>query len=246
MKIGILGAGAIGSILSDRLAGAGHDVMIANSRGPQTINAAALRGGARAVEAVDAVQGVAVLILSVPLHRVPDLTTLVEQAPTDAIVIDTSNYYPHRDQPITPIDNGQTESEWVAEQLGRPIVKAWNAVGSGPFEAASTANGTDERIAIPVAGDNVDAKRVAMDLVEVTGLDAVDAGPLAESWRQQPGTPVYCTARLASSIPALLEAADATAAPRRRDIVITAVQERIQTDGTVTGDYITRLNRAVY
>ncbi|WP_445997628.1 NADPH-dependent F420 reductase [Okibacterium fritillariae] len=246
MRIGILGAGAIGSILSDRLATAGHDVMIANSRGPETISATALRGGARAVEAVDAVRDVDVLILSVPLHRVPDLAPLVTQAPTGAIVIDTSNYYPQRDQRIASIDNGQTESEWVAEQLGRPIVKAWNAVGSGPLEAASTESGTAERIAIPVAGDNIDAKRVTMELIAQTGLDVVDAGSLAESWRQQPGTPVYCTARPADEIAALLDAANATAAPQRRDLVMAAVQERIETDGSVSADYLTQLNRAVY
>ncbi|MBY4208076.1 NAD(P)-binding domain-containing protein [Rhodococcus fascians] len=246
MKIGILGAGSIGSLLSHRLASAGHDVMVANSRGPETITPAALRGGARAVEAIDAVSDVDVLILSVPLNRLPDIASLVAQAPTDAIVIDTSNYYPHRDQRIVSIDDGQVESVWVAEQLDRPIIKAWNAVGSGPLEAASPDSATEDRIAIPVAGDDVDAKRVTMELVEQTGLDAVDAGPLAESWRQQPGTPVYCTARPAGDIIGLLQAANAGAAPRRRDIVMTAVQERIETDGSVSGDYLTRLNRAVY
>lgn len=246
MKIGIIGAGSIGSLLSDRLASAGYDVMVANSRGPATIDPAALRGGARAVQAIDAVSDIEVLILSIPLHRLPDIASLVAQAPTDAIVIDTSNYYPHRDQRIASIDNGRVESQWVAEQLDRPVVKAWNAVGSGPLEAASPDTATEDRIAIPVAGDDVDAKRVTMDLVEQTGLDAVDAGPLAESWRQQPGTPVYCTARPAGDVIALLEAADAAAAPRRRDIVMTAVQERIQADGSVSGEYITRLNRAVY
>lgn len=246
MKIGILGAGDIGSILSDRLAEAGHDVMIANSRGPETISPAALRGGARAVEAVDVVRGIDVLILSVPLHRVPDLAPLVAQAPTAAVIIDTSNYYPHRDQRIASIDSGQAESMWVAEQLGRPIVKAWNAVGSGPLESATTEKGTAERVAIPVAADNTDAKRVAMELVELTGLDAVDAGLLADSWRQQPGTPVYCTARSADEIPALLEAANAAGAPQRRDIAMAAVQERIQADGSVSPDYLTQLNRAIY
>lgn len=246
LRIGILGAGAIGSILSDRLAAAGHDVGIANSRGPETIDPAALRGGARAVEAVEAVQGVDVLILSVPLHRLPGLAPLVSQTPAGAIVIDTSNYYPHRDQRIASIEDGQVESVWASEQIGRPVVKAWNAVGSGPLEAASADDRPADRIAIPVAGDDAHAKSIAMDLVRTTGLEAVDAGPLAESWRQQPGTPVYCTARPAADIPALLEAADAAAAPRRRDIVMAAVQERIQSEGGVSADYLTRLNRAVY
>ncbi len=246
MRIGILGAGAIGSILSNRLAAAGHDVMIANSRGPETIEPAALHGGARAVEAVDVVRDVDVLILSVPLHRVPALATLVAEAPSGAVVIDTSNYYPQRDQRISPIDEGQTESQWVAEQLGRPIIKAWNAVGSGPLEAATTESGNAERIAIPVAGDDIDAKRVAVELVALTGLDAVDAGTLADSWRQQPGTPVYCTARPADEIAALLEAADAAAAPRRRDLVMAAVQERMEADGSVSAHYLTQLNRAIY
>lgn len=246
MNIGILGAGAIGAVLSDRLAEAGHDVVIANSRGPETITPTALRGGARAVEAGAAVRGVDVLILSVPLHRVPDLAPLVVQTPPGAVIIDTSNYYPQRDQRIAAIEDGQVESMWVAEQLGRPIVKAWNAVGSGVLEAAEPDSGTTERVAIPVAGDNIDTKRIAMNLVELTGLDAVDAGSLADSWRQQPGTPVYCTARSAEEIPSLLEAANAASAPRRRDIVAAAMEERMQTDGSVTADYLTQLNRAVY
>lgn len=244
MKIGILGVGSIGTILAQRLSVAGHDVIVANSRGPETVSADALLHGARAVEAREVSAGVDVLILSVPLNSMPAIRTVVESAPSEAVLIDTSNYYPHRDQQITLLNEGMTESEWVVEQIGRPLVKAWNAIASAPFETAATETGM--RIAIPVAGDSAPAKAVAMRLVEETSLDAVDAGSLAESWRQQPGTPVYCTVRTADEVPALLERADRLASPRRRDLVIAAIQDRIQSDGDVTGEYITRVNRAIY
>ena len=246
MKIGIIGTGMIGATLAERLAGAGHDVAIANSRGPKTIEGKALSTGARAVEASAVAAGVDALIVSVPLNRLSDIASLVRDAPESTVVLDTSNYYPQRDGEIAELESGQVESLWVSEQLGRPVVKAWNAIGAQSFADRATEPGTADRIAIPVAGDDSAAKALAMTLIEDTGFDALDSGTLAESWRQQPGTPAYCTDRTAEELRSFLAAADKDRSPRRRDIVFAAVAERSEAEGSISSDRFARLGRAVY
>jgi predicted dinucleotide-binding enzyme len=246
MKIGIIGAGMIGTTLAQRLATAGHDVEIANSRGPETIDAAATRTGARAVEAEDVTADVDVVIVSVPISRVPDIASLVQAAPASAVVIDTSNYYPLRDGRIQELEDGRVESLWVSAHYGRPVIKAWNAITSQSFAEHASEHGDHDRIAIPVAGDDDAAKATAMALVEATGVVAFDSGALADSWRQQPGTPAYCTDRTADELPAALAKADAARSPKRRDLAIAAVIERAEVEGSVSAEYLVRLNRAIY
>ena len=247
MKIGILGAGHIGKTLARKLAAAGHDVKVANSRGPETIQADALASGARAVTVAQAVADVDVVILSIPLNRVPGIAPLMARVPREAVVIDTSNYYPARDSRIDALDAGQVESLWVVERLGRPVAKAWNSIGSDSLATKGMTSGSPGRIALPVAADREADRKVAMALVEDTGFDAFDAGALAESWRQQPGTPCYCTDITREEMPAAWAAADATRSPKRRDVAIAAVMERIG-DSTTNPDaeYIVRLNRALF
>src|SRR5215207_4547820 len=223
MKIGILGAGHIGKTLVRKLSAAGHDVKVANSRGPDTIEPDVLASGGRAVMAAEAVADVDVVILSIPLNRLPEIAPLIANVPAETVVIDTSNYYPFRDGRIDAIEAGQVESLWVAEQLGRPIVKAWNAIGSDSFAKKGKPAGSPDRIAIPVAADSERDRKVGMALVEDTGLDAFDAGTLAESWRQQPGTPCYCTDITREE----MAAADAARSPKRRDLSVAAVVERM-------------------
>ena len=121
MKIGILGTGHIGKTLVRKLSAAGHDVRVANSRGPDTIEPDVLAFGGRAVTAAEAVADVDVVILSIPLNRLPEVAPLIATVPSETVVIATSNYYPQRDGRIDAIEAGQVESLWVAEQLGRPI-----------------------------------------------------------------------------------------------------------------------------
>src|SRR3954452_4697513 len=180
MKIGILGVGHIGKTLARKLAAAGHDVKVANSRGPETIDPDVLGTGARAVRTAEAVQAVDVVILSIPLNRMAEIAPLIAKLPNDTVVMDTSNYYPQRDGAIDALDAGQVESLWVAELLGRPIVKAWNTIGSDSFAKKGKPAGTPGRIAIPVAAEREQDRKVGMALVEDTGLDAFDAGSLAE------------------------------------------------------------------
>jgi predicted dinucleotide-binding enzyme len=247
MKIGIVGAGHSGKTLSRTLSAAGHEVKIANSRGPETIDPDALVAGARAVAAAEAVEDVEVVILSMPLNRMPAFASTLSAAPADAVVIDTSNYYPLRDDRIAAIDDGQVESVWVAEQIGRPIVKAWNAIGSASLAEKGVPAGTPGRIAIPVAADDVEARKLGMVLVEETGFDGFDAGPLSESWRQQPGAPCYCTDLTSEEMPHALASAEKERLPKRRDISIAAIAERVG-DGTTNPDseYAVRLTRAIF
>jgi len=247
MKIGILGTGNIGRTLVKTLSAAGHDVKVANSRGPDTIEAELLASGARAVTSNEAVRDVEVIILSTPLAAITKIAPLVATLPEDVVVIDTSNYYPARDGEIAAIEGGQTESEWVAEQLGRPIAKAWNAITSASFAEKGAPAGTAGRIAIPVAADGERERDVAMRLVDETGLEPVYSGSLAESWRQQPGSPVYCTDLSRDEIPGALAATERARLPKRRDLAIEAIMERVG-DSTTNpdSDFAVRLTRALF
>jgi predicted dinucleotide-binding enzyme len=246
MKIGILGTGHIGKTLVTRLSQAGHEVKVANSRGPETIDAELLSFGARAVASENALINVDAVILSIPLNRIPGIAFLVARLPEETVVIDTSNYYPFRDERIDAIERGQVESLWVAEQLGRPIVKAWNAIGSASLAKKAKPAGASDRIAIPVAADRDHDRKVAMSLVNDSGLDAFDAGSLADSWRQQPGAPVYCTDLSYAEIGAALNAAERDRLPKRRDLGVAVMQERLG-DGTSNPDeeWGVRLVRAI-
>jgi hypothetical protein len=192
MRIGIIGAGNIGGTLARRLAALGHDVSIANSRGPETLAALARETGAKPVTVEEAARAGDVVIVTIPeksVHRLP--AGLFDGVPGDVVVVDTGNYYPQRDGRIDAIEKGTTESRWVSEQLGRPVVKAFNSIYARSLLERGKPRGAPGRIAVPVAGDDGRAKGVVIRLLDELGFDGVDAGSLDESWRQQPGTPVY-------------------------------------------------------
>jgi len=245
MKIGILGAGSIGTTLARRLAAAGHAVTVANSRGPETISAAALETGARAVTAQEAANGVEVLILSMPQTAFEKVRPLVAALPDEAVVIDTSNYFPQRDGVNPAIEAGDVESEWVQRRLGRPVAKAWNAIASMPFAENDRPVGHPERVAIPIAGDRARDREVAMALMNDTGFDGYDAGPLASSWRQQPGSPVYCTNLRHDEIAPALTAAERERLPKRRDLSVAVFAERFGSGVNPDADTIIRVGRAL-
>ncbi len=193
MKIGIIGAGNIGSTLTRRLTALGHEVAVANSRGPQTLAGLAAETGARAVSASEAVPGADLVIVTIPEIRVPSLPPgLFQGMPDNLIVVDTGNYYPRqRDGRIREIEAGLPESRWVERQLGHPVIKAFNNIYAQHLAEKGLPADSPGRIALPVAGDDARAKRVVMGLVDELGFDPVDTGDLNESWRQQPGSPVY-------------------------------------------------------
>jgi 8-hydroxy-5-deazaflavin:NADPH oxidoreductase len=192
MKIGIIGAGHIGGTLTRRLKALGHDVSVANSRGPETLGDLVKATGARATTVADAARDKDVVIVTIPEKSVPDLRKeLAGTIAQNTVVVDTGNYYPKRDGQIADIESGIPESQWVADQLGRPVVKAFNTIYAQHLLERGKPSGERDRIALPVAGDDPRAKQVVMKLIDELGFDGVDAGGLADSWRQQPGTPVY-------------------------------------------------------
>ncbi|MEV8377366.1 NAD(P)-binding domain-containing protein [Kribbella sp. NPDC056861] len=195
MKIGIIGSGNIGGTLTRRLSALGHDVSVANSRGPETLRDLAAETGATPVDVSQAADGAELVVVTIPEKAVPVLPSgLFDRAADGYVVVDTGNYYPQRDGRIGAIeDDGLTESSWVAEQLGRPVIKAFNNIQAQHLLENGVPAGQPGRIALPVAGDDQAAKDKVLQLVEQLGFDAVDAGTLDESWRQQPGTPVYGT-----------------------------------------------------
>lgn len=220
MKIGIIGAGNIGATLARKLAACGHEVKLANSKDPSSIRNLANEIGVNAVTKEDAVSGVDVVILSIPFAKYPDLKQTLSSVPAKTVVIDTSNYYPGRDGAIKEVDNGKPESIWVSEQIGRPVIKAWNAVLAATLADKGQPARSSERIALPVAGDDINAEAIAQDLVEDTGFIALAAGTLEDSWRQQPGTPAYCTELTLPELKVALQAADKARAPQNRDALI--------------------------
>jgi predicted dinucleotide-binding enzyme len=195
MNIGIIGAGNIGGTLTRRLRALGHEVSVANAHGPESLRALAEETGARAVTVEEAARAGEVVIVTIPEGRVPDLPSdLFRGVGADVVVVDTGNYYPRqRDGRIGGIEDGTPESRWVARQLGRPVVKAFNNIYAQHLFERGKPRGTPGRIALPVAGDHPRQKAIVMQLVDELGFDPIDAGGLDESWRQQPGTPVYAT-----------------------------------------------------
>ena len=203
MRIGIIGAGQIGGTLARRLTALGYEVSIANSRGPASLAGLAKETGAKPVTVEQAARSGDVVIITIPMKNVPKLAAdpslrsgqaLFEGVPNDVVVVDTGNYYPRqRDGRIDPIEQGTTESRWVSDQLGRPVVKAFNNIYARHLLERGKPKGTAGRIALPVAGDDKRAKDVVIRLLDELGFDGVDAGGLDESWRQQPATPVYGT-----------------------------------------------------
>jgi predicted dinucleotide-binding enzyme len=194
MKIGIIGAGNIGGNLTRRLTALGHDVSVANSRGPHTLTELAEETGATPVPVEEAARGAGIVVVTIPLKAVPDLPSGVLDGAADGVaVIDTGNYYPQqRDGRIAGIeDEGLTESRWTERQLGHPVIKAFNGTYAQDILDRHRPAGDPGRIALPVAGDDGAAKAKVRALIEELGFDTVDAGGIDDSWRQQPGTPVY-------------------------------------------------------
>lgn len=191
MKIGIIGAGHIGGTLTRRLSALGYDVSVSNSRGPETLSDLANETGAKAVTIREAAQGNDVVIVAIPVKSVRDLPKDLFAANDRVVVVDTGNYYPKRDGRIAAIEDGTPESQWVAQQLGRPVIKAFNTIYAQHLLERGRSADQHGRIAVPVAGDDPGAKAVVMRVIDELGFDAIDAGSLAESWRQQPGTPIY-------------------------------------------------------
>jgi predicted dinucleotide-binding enzyme len=195
MHIGIIGTGHIGSTLARHFVDAGHEVALANSRGPQTLRELEAKLGERAhaTTAEEAARFGDVVVVSVPFGHYTDLPT---EGLAGKVVIDTGNYYPDRDGHYPQLDEDRTTSSELVQQhlAGTRVVKAFNAIRYDDLREQSGRDSSGGRRAIPVSADDPDAKHVVMDLITQIGFEPVDAGSLAHGGRQhQPGTPVYTT-----------------------------------------------------
>jgi len=194
MKIGIIGSGNIGATTARLFAGAGHDVTIANSRGPESL--AELVGdlgpNAQAATVEDAARASDVVLIAIPLRAYPDLPA---EAFAGKVVIDANNYYPQRDGQIPELDREETtSSELLARHLGGArIVKSFNTMNFRPLGSDGRPDAPRaERLAIYLAGDDEGAKEIVAGLIDEVGFAPVDTGSLHEGGvRQQPGSPIY-------------------------------------------------------
>jgi 8-hydroxy-5-deazaflavin:NADPH oxidoreductase len=192
MRIGIIGSGKIGETAARLFVAAGHEVAIANSRGPETLGdlVAELGHAARAVTPEDAATFGDVVLVAIPLGRYRELP-----APRPgAVVIDAMNYYPGRDGHFAELDDDSlTSSELVAAHLpDARIVKAFNTMVWSVLRDSGRSQPDDQRLVLFVAGDDQEAKDRVSELIEEIGFAPVDTGSLAEGGRrQQPGSPVY-------------------------------------------------------
>ncbi|ASM70966.1 MULTISPECIES: NADPH-dependent F420 reductase [Roseobacteraceae] len=226
MKIGIIGIGNIGGTLARKLRAAGHEVRVANSRGADAVRDFAAEIDAVAADVRGAVKTANAIILSIPLPALSELPAdLFDSVPADVPIIDTSNYYPGmRDPQIPELDEGKVESIWVSEQIGRPVIKAFNNILAESLANKGCKEGARERLAVGVAGDDADAKRIAMEIVNAVGFDPVDTGSLADSWRHQPGTPGYCCDYGAETMRRGLTMADDEKRLKARDLLFERIK----------------------
>ncbi|HEY4277259.1 MAG TPA: NAD(P)-binding domain-containing protein [Conexibacter sp.] len=190
--IGLVGAGLIGGTLARLFATSGHEVAVANSRGPQTLGelVAELGGRGRAVTVEEALGFGPIAVVSIPLGRIDELPTTV---PDGTIVIDTNNYYPSRDGQIAALDDHTTtSSELLQRRLPNTrVVKAFNAINWRRLADDGTPAGDPARLAIPISGDDAEAKAAVAALIDQIGFEAIDNGSLADGRRHEPGAPSY-------------------------------------------------------
>jgi predicted dinucleotide-binding enzyme len=211
--IGLIGAGNIGSQLARLAIAAGHNVVLSNSRGPETLKdlVAELGPKARAGTVEEAARAGDMVVVTIPLKAYRS----VPVAPlAGKIVMDTENYYPQRDGHIRELDEeSTTSSELLQAHLPTSkVVKAFNHIYARQLTTDGTPHGTPNRRALVIAGNDAEAKKKVAALIDSFGFDTVDAGPLAESWRIQPDTPGYGPRRNAKEL-----RADLAAAKRNRD-----------------------------
>jgi predicted dinucleotide-binding enzyme len=192
--VGFIGSGEMGASIARLAVDVGLDVVLSNSRGPESLTelVAALGERASAATPAEAAKVADVVVLSVPLFA---LDALPVEAFAGKVVIDATNYYPDRDGRITELDHDElTASELVQHRLtGAFVVKAFNTIGATHAYAAARPTSASDRSALPISGDDETAKRTVARLLDRLGYDTVDTGPLVGSWRCEPNTPVYIT-----------------------------------------------------
>ena len=190
--VGLVGSGRIGGAVAKLAVAAGHPVILSNSRGPDTLRDLASELGplARAGTGQEAAEGGDLVVVTIPLRAFQEIPA----GPlAGKVVLDTCNYYPQRDGQFPELDSGAlTSSELIQRHLAESVVvKVFNNIFFKHLVSLSRPAGAPDRSFLPIAGDEPEAKAAVTAFFDSIGYGAVDAGPLAEGWRQQPGTPVY-------------------------------------------------------
>ena len=190
--VGIIGSGNIGGTVARLSVAAGHEVVLSNSRGPQTLAELAAELGplAAAGTAEQAAEDGALVLVSVPVKAFGDLPV---KPLAGKPVMDTGNYYPQRDGHIAELDTGAVTSSALLQRYlpDAQVVKVFNNIFFKHLASLARPHGAGDRSALPIAGDSAAAKAAVTAFLDSIGYDAVDAGSLADSWRQEPGTPAY-------------------------------------------------------
>jgi 8-hydroxy-5-deazaflavin:NADPH oxidoreductase len=229
MKIGIIGAGQIGGALIRQYAKAGHSVKMTNSTGLEKLKDLASETGASAVSLMDVVTDVDVIVLTIPMIGILKLPEqLFTNVATNTTIIDTGNYYPIRDGIIEEVEHGMPESVWVSNRLQRPVVKAYNSILAGSLVESGLPKKAPSRIALPVSGDDQKSKDVVATLINDSGFDSLDIGNLQDSWRQQPGSPAYCTDLTLPQLQKNIAKAKKELLPERRETALRFILEQGQ------------------
>jgi len=192
MTVGIIGSGMIGGTVARLSVAAGHHVVLSNSRGPETLQGLVEELGplASAATGQQAAAAGDLVVVSVPLKAYP---TLPAQALAGKVILDTGNYYPERDGQLADLDSGAlTGSELLQRQLpDAQVVKVFNNIFFKHLASLARPSGAADRTALPIAGDDDKAKATVTEFLDSIGYDTVDVGSLAQSWRQDAGTPAY-------------------------------------------------------
>lgn len=243
MKIGIIGAGEIGGTLIRQYTKAGHRVKMANASGPAKLKPLASETGASPVVLANVVKDVDVIVISVPSIGILKLPKdIVNSVPDATPIVDTCNYYPIVSGVIQEILEGMHESVWVSRQIRRPVVKAYNSIFFRSLVHAGLPEGHPARIALPIAGDDKNAKEIVASLINDSGFDSFDHGTLEDSWRQEPGSPVYCTDLTLAQLKKSIVKAKKELLPARRELGL----KHIMQDGPEHWKELVKLNRKIY
>jgi hypothetical protein len=192
--VGIIGSGMIGGTIARLSVAAGHRVVLSNSRGPETLQELAAELGplATAATAGQAAEAGDLVVVSVPVKAFAEIPA---KPLAGKPVLDTGNYYPQRDGQLEELDTFALTSSGLLQRYlpDAHVVKVFNNIYFKHLQSLARPASADDRTALPIAGDDAAAKAAVTAYLDSIGYDAVDAGPLAESWRQEPGAPAYGT-----------------------------------------------------
>jgi 8-hydroxy-5-deazaflavin:NADPH oxidoreductase len=190
--VGIIGSGMIGGTVARLSVAAGHRVVVSNSRGPETLAELAAELGplATAGTAEQAAEAGDLVVISVPVKAFGEIPA---KPLAGKPVMDTGNYYPQRDGHLNELDTGALTSSGLLQRYlpDAQVVKVFNNIFFKHLASLARPHGADDRTALPIAGDSAAAKEAVTRFLDSIGYDAVDGGSLADSWRQEPSTPVY-------------------------------------------------------